>query len=149
MFCCTVRYSLSGGNGIPCRRVRYYPPGALTRDNRVFAGFLLKVVSEPGRSAQRGGANLSAGTVFFVWKYGIDLLAGTVLGGTGRGSRSCRRVRYSSEALACLSKRYLWENPRSLRRSQAQELITLIRVMMDGRLAGEYAIFDVRSGTQA
>jgi hypothetical protein len=77
------------------------------------------------------------------------LYGSTVLGGTGRESRSCRRVRYSSETLACLSKRYLWENPRSLRRSQAQELVTIISLMMDGRLAGGYGIFDVRSGTHA
>jgi hypothetical protein len=165
MFCCTVRYSLSestvflvGEYGIPCRRVRYSLSEStvflvgeygialrmlLREIIAAFAGLLSNLLSEPGRSAPRGGANLSESTVFFVGEYGIfcrrvryflsestvffvgeygiDLLAGTVLKGTGRGSRSCRRVRYSSETLACLLKRYLWENPRSLRRSETLE----------------------------
>ena len=121
MFCCTVRYSLSestvflvGEYGIALRML-------LRGIIAAFAGLLSNLLSEPGRSAPRGGANLSESTVFFVGEYGIDLLAGTVLEGTGRGSRSCRRVRYSSETLACLLKRYLWENPRSLRRSETLE----------------------------
>ena len=119
MFCCRVRYSLSGstvflvgGYGIPCGRVRYslwestvFLVGeygiALQVHLRgiiaAFAGLLSKLLSEPGRSAPRRGANLWESTVFFVGEYGIDLSAGTVLGETGRGSRSCRRVRYSSE----------------------------------------------------
>ena len=160
--CRGVRYSLSGSTvflvgeyGIPCRRVRYSLSGstvflvgeygiALQAPLRgiiaAFAGLLSKLLSEPGRSAPRQGANLSESTVFFVGEYGIDLSAGTVLGETGRGSRSCRRVRYSSEKVACLSKRYLWENPRFLRHSQAQGSVILIRMMMDGRFVGGYGI---------
>jgi hypothetical protein len=162
MFCCTVRYSLSestvflvGEYGIPCRRVRYSLSEStvflvgeygiafwvlLRGIIAAFAGLLSKLPSEPGSLAARGGANLSESTVFFVGEYGIDLLDGTVLEGTGRESRSCRRVRYSSETLACLLERYLWQRYRSPGRSQAQELITLIGVMRDGRLAGGYGI---------
>jgi hypothetical protein len=43
-----------------------------------FAGLSPTVVSKTGGSAPRGGANLPAGTVFFVGEYGIDLLDGTV-----------------------------------------------------------------------
>jgi hypothetical protein len=100
MFCCTVRYSLSestvflvGEYGIFCRRVRYslsestvFLVGEYGIALRVllrgiiaaFAGLLSKLLSEPGRSAPRGGANLSESTVFFVGEYGIP----------------CRRVRY-------------------------------------------------------
>jgi hypothetical protein len=116
MFCCRVRYSLSestvflvGGYGIPCRRVRYslsegtvFLVGEYGITLQVhlrgiiaaFAGLLSKLLSEPGRSAPRRGANLWESTVFFVGEYGIDLSAGTVLGETWRGGRSCGRVRY-------------------------------------------------------
>jgi hypothetical protein len=151
MFCCRVRYSLSEGTvflvgeyGIPCRRVRYslsegtvFLVGEYGITLQVhlrgiiaaFAGLLSKLLSEPGRSAPRRGANLWESTVFFVGEYGIDLSAGTVLGETWRGGRSCGRVRYSSEKVVRLLKRYLWENPRFLRHSQAQESVILIRVM--------------------
>jgi hypothetical protein len=96
MFCCTVRYSLSestvflvGEYGIPCRRVRYslsestvFLVGGYGIALRVplrgiitaFAGLLLKLLSEAGQVGPKKGANLSAGTVFFVWEYGIFCL---------------------------------------------------------------------------
>src|SRR5215212_10058479 len=92
MFCCRVRYSLwestvflVGEYGIPCRGVRHslwestvFLVGeygiALQVHLRgiiaAFAGLLSKLLSEPGRSAPRRGANLWESTVFFVGEYG-------------------------------------------------------------------------------
>src|SRR5215217_4357257 len=147
MFCCRVRYSLwestvflVGEYGIPCGRVRYsllegtvflvgeygIPCG---RVRYSLSGSTVFLVGGYGIPCGRVRYSLWESTVFFVEEYGIDLSAGTVSGETWRGGRSCGRVRYSSEKVVCLLKRYLWENPRFLRHSQAQESVILIRVM--------------------
>jgi hypothetical protein len=106
MFCCTVRYSLSGSTvflvgeyGIPCRGVRYSLSGVRVGNNRRFCRTFVDNGLGAGYLVSEVGANLRAGTVFFVAEYGIDLLDGTVLG-DDRWGRFCRRVRYPSTTFA-------------------------------------------------
>src|SRR5215217_5079759 len=130
----------AGRYGIPCRAVRYSLLGGTVMlvgeygivfqaptDSKIpaFAGLSPTVVSKTGGSAPRGGANLPAGTVFFVGEYGIDLLDGTVfrrrwmravlVGGYGILRRRSPASKALSKAL-CLGRsagsNLLWDHDR-------------------------------------
>ena len=93
MFCCRVRYCLWESTVLLVGEYGIALQVPLRGIIAAFAGFLSKLLSEPGRSAPRRGANLWESTVFFVGEYGIF----------------CGRVRYflwESTVLICRPVRY-------------------------------------------